>query len=136
MQTTWKKEYETGFKEIDQQHHNIIKTIQKLENNIFSQKDEDSVNDIIMDLKIYTISHLEYEERLFKKYKYTDEYLKDHVNKHNDFRKKISEFINENSSVSSELANKISSYLKEWLINHIKETDVKFVKFLEENGHL
>lgn len=136
MKTIWKKEYDTGFEKIDQQHRKIIEIIDKLDSNILSKVDDDIINDIVMDLKIYTISHLDFEERLFKKYKYSDDNLEEHLDKHNDFRNKISEFMVSEIYVKTELAYKISEYLKKWLFDHISETDKKFVAFLKENGHL
>lgn len=136
MKTIWKKEYETGFQKIDDQHIEIVKIIQNLEENLHNTVDIPRITEIVMDLKIYTISHLDFEERLFKKYNYKGNDLDSHLNKHNDFRNKISEFLVGEVYVQSELAYKISSFLKDWLINHILETDVKFVKFLKDTGKL
>ncbi len=136
MNIIWKKEYETGFEKIDNQHIEIVKIIQYLEENLLNTEDIPRITEIVMDLKIYTINHLDYEERLFKKYNYIGDNLKNHLDKHNDFRNKISEFLVGEVYVKSELAYKISNFLKEWLISHILKTDMKFVKFLKDEGKI
>ena len=136
METIWKKEYETGLEKIDRQHKEIVSIIQKLEKKLHNNEDIPQITEIVMDLKIYTISHLDFEERLFKKYNYVGDNLEDHLDRHNDFRNKISEFLVGDIYVKSELAYKISDFLKKWLFNHILETDMKFVSFLKDEGKI
>lgn len=136
MKTIWKKEYETGFEKIDKQHRQIVDIIDKLNEEIEQKVGGDTINEMVLELKIYSISHLDFEERLFKKYNYTDENLENHMDKHNFFRNKISEFMVGEIYIQTELAYKISTFLKEWLISHIQETDKKFVQFLKDEGHI
>ncbi len=133
MKIEWKEEYDTGITKIDTQHKKIIYIINALNEELLANKNCDAVNEILLDLKIYTISHLDFEERLFKKYKYEGEDSESHLKKHQDFKDTIAQFMGGETIIKSELAYKISKFLQEWLINHILDTDMKFAEFLKQN---
>ncbi len=136
MNIIWKKEYETGISKVDLQHKKIVYIINALNEEILQNKNCDAVNEILMDLKIYTISHLDYEERLFKKHNYEGEDFETHLKKHKDFKDTIAEFLGGEVIVKSELAYKISTFLKDWLISHILDTDMKFAEFLKSKDEI
>lgn len=134
MNVIWKKEYETGISKIDLQHRKIVSIINALNEEILVNKNYDVVNEILVDLKIYTITHLDYEERLFQKYKYEGEDFETHLKKHKDFKDTIAKLMGGVAIVKSELAYKISEFLKDWLIGHILDVDMKFAEFLKYKG--
>ena len=134
MEFIWKKEYETGIDKIDSQHIKIVKLINKLNDTIRDSSEDTIISGIILDLKIYAISHLVYEEKLFKKYNYSGDDFEKHKKTHDNVRKQISDFIGNPNYLPKELAYKISLFLIDWLKNHINETDMKFTKFLKSTG--
>jgi len=131
MKIIWNKEFDTGIKKIDEQHKKIVTIINNLNDEILINKNSEAINEMLIDLKIYTISHLDYEERLFKKHNYEGVGFEEHIKKHNDFKKAIGDFFSEGVIVKSEFAYKISMFLKDWLFNHILDTDMKFAEFIK-----
>jgi hemerythrin-like metal-binding protein len=130
MYFIWEKIYETGVEKIDFQHKKIVEYINRLYTDIVINKNTDSINETLMDLKIYTISHFSVEEKLFKKHKYSGDDLEEHLKKHSDFENTLSSYIGDITSSKNELGYNIIEFLKDWLINHVMETDMKFVQFI------
>ena len=133
MYIDWKKEYETGIEKIDIQHKKLIDMINKLYDDVVIKKNCDSVQEIILELKLYTLFHFTTEEKLFKKYKYNNSEFEEHMENHGAFAEKIGEFIGDTSSSQFELGYRITEYLKKWLISHILGTDMKFASFMKKN---
>ena len=133
MYIEWKKEYNTGIEKIDKQHKKLVELINKLHDEIILKKDCDSVQEIIVDLKLYTIFHFTTEEKLFKKYGYNSTEYDEHIEKHNTFRKKIADFMGDTTSSQLELGYFVAEYLKKWLTVHILVADMKFASFLKKH---
>jgi len=133
MYFNWEKEYETGIEKIDSQHKKLVEMINQLYKDLIINNNTDSLDEIIMDLKIYTIFHFTTEEKLFKKFNYKGEDYENHMKKHEQFKNRIAECMGDTTSSKKELAYNISEYLKNWLIHHIIDTDMKFARFLKQN---
>lgn len=86
-----------------------------------------------MDLKIYTIFHFTTEEKMFTKYNYKGEDFESHMNKHEQFKNKIAECMGNTVISKKELAYNLSEYLKNWLVHHILDTDMKFALYMKRN---
>ncbi|MCF6366715.1 MAG: bacteriohemerythrin [Bacteroidales bacterium] len=134
MYFNWEREYETGVEKIDSQHKKLVEMINQLYKDLVINNNINSLNEVIMDLKIYTIFHFSTEEKLFKKYNYQGEDYISHIKKHEQFKKKIADCLGDTTSSKKELAYNISEYLKNWLIHHILDTDMKFASFLKQNN--
>jgi len=133
MQIEWSKKYNTGIEKIDEQHKKLVALINKLYEMVIVKGDAGSVQDAILDLKMYTIFHFTSEEKLFKKYNYTDDDHEDHLKTHQDFIDEIGNYIADNDSSQIELGYRLTEYLKKWLFSHILVSDMKFASFLKKN---
>ena len=131
MQFIWKKEYETGIEKIDSQHENLFKLINELYNECVLNRNEDIVQNTIIELKLYTIFHFSQEDKLFKKYRYGKSEYEEHIKEHETFLEKIAEFMADSSS-KLELGYRILEFLRNWIVDHILVIDMKFVSFLKK----
>jgi hemerythrin-like metal-binding protein len=134
MYFTWKKLYETGLEEIDNQHKKFLTIINDLHKELTENKDFKTVEAIINELKSYAEYHFKTEEKLFEQYNYKGEELSEHLKKHKDFENFIEKAISNISSSKSIITTKLADYARKWLIEHICGTDVKFVKFINQNN--
>ncbi len=125
MYIEWGEKFLTNIKKIDEQHKILVDIINKLHYDIIIKKDASLFNELLMDLKIYTINHFSTEEKLLKKYNYPSE--KEHIEEHQKFINKISENLFDASSDNLAKAYRLAEFLKEWIINHVLVYDMEYV---------
>lgn len=133
MHIEWSKKYNTGIDKIDEQHKKLVSLINNLYDKLVIKKDIGSVQEAILDLKLYTIFHFTSEEKLFKKYNYSEDDHEEHLKKHQDFIDEIADYIADNDSSQFELGYRLVEFLKDWLFGHILVSDMKFAQFVKKN---
>ena len=127
---TWKDEYNTGIKMIDDQHRELFGLANELSRSIIHNTDIDR-NFIIARLEIYSMYHFTTEEQYMMRCGYED--LENHKKEHEVFRKKIfsmKEHFLENESL--EAAVQIHAFIEDWLLHHTTENDQNFVPCLKK----
>lgn len=131
----WKDEFALGIKEIDEQHKNILALINKLYDLFDSKKfkEQTEVDGIIKELSDYAIYHFETEEKYFELFGY--EKTNEHIEVHNQYRTRIEEWRKRyNESKDEKIFFEISTFLHDWWVWHINNTDREYVPFLKANG--
>jgi hemerythrin-like metal-binding protein len=129
---SWSSKYSIGVREIDSQHKKLVEIINDVIKAINSGNDNKKIMNVLNSLADYTVSHFATEEELMMKYEYPE------FNAHKDEHEKLvneikifrNDYIQEKVSLSIDIAN----YLKDWLINHIMDTDKKLGEFLNKLG--
>lgn len=127
----WDPKYSVNIREIDLQHQKffeIINTIYFLVEKEKEELDKTKLKKVIDQLNEYGEYHMVFEEKYFKEFNYkeTDE----HVAIHNLFRDKVKEYYTamENPKTSMyELGSEIAEFSKNWLSEHILDTDHKYI---------
>lgn len=129
---TWKDSLLLGITSIDYQHKQLIQIFDKLLEAMKGDLTPQVLQKTVNDLKMYTKSHFSKEEEYMKQAQYPQ--LAQHVNAHQYFIKKIEEF--EKSCQSGHVLSAIDlvSFLRDWFINHIKNTDGNYVPYLHKEG--
>lgn len=126
----WTEKYELGIKEIDNQHKGLVILINELFELMSQGKAKNHLEDIFNHLTDYTKKHFFAEEKLMIKYAYTG--YDEHKAEHKIFIEKLGElktdFANGKTTISLEILN----FLKDWLLNHIRITDQKYVPQVKE----
>lgn len=123
----WDDSLNVQVKEIDDQHKNLIITINKA-HEISSNEDKEK---ILNNLIEFTRVHFSTEEKYFKKFKF--EGTEEHMQEHADLILKVLKYkdlFDESKCDWNEFLN----FLKNWLEDHLKELDQKYVKCFKENG--
>jgi methyl-accepting chemotaxis protein len=126
---TWDSSIQFEVDVIDQQHHRLVDLINKLHHAMRSRAGKTVLGSILGELAEYTVEHFQMEERMMAQagYDKLDEHRRIHeklVKEVVDFQKK---FTDGSATVSMDLMN----FLSDWLINHIKGVDRKYVPFLQ-----
>jgi hemerythrin len=127
------RKYYTGIKKIDSQHVKIVELMNTLYEEIVMNKDDKSVNETILDLKLYAIFHFSTEENMFKKYRYEGDVFEEHMNEHEEFSKQIAVYLSDETSSKLEIGYRILEFLKNWLTDHIITIDMKFSSHVRKN---
>ena len=95
-------------------------------------KGKDILGKILTDLADYTVYHFGTEEKMFQKYKYPASSL--HKKEHDDLTKQVMDIKAKLDAGKSVITMEIMTLLKDWLSNHILQTDKRYSAFFNSNG--
>ena len=128
----WKEKYVLGIEEIDNQHRNLVDLINRLFAAMQSGAGKDILDETLTGLVDYTRRHFMTEEILMGNYDYPE--LDEHIVEHHKFTEEISKFQQDYQSGNTGISIQLISYLRNWLDEHICETDHKYGDYLREKG--
>ncbi len=126
----WSSEYETGLKEIDRQHQELLTTLNQLAVEIKKGEGNQVVSQTLLNLFSYTKSHFAYEENLFNKSSYAD--AENHMKEHQSFIAQIEGFRKDLQQGEVTLSAKVYLFLQNWLMDHILKSDQAYVAHIKE----
>ena len=127
----WRPEYETGYTLIDDQHRSLFHAINALHSAILVGRGDELLERTLKILESYTTIHFETEERFMAELQYPN--YADHLAKHRALRQKVEAFIAEETQAPDRrLALRVSRFLTDWLIHHIKDEDQRMIDFLRQ----
>jgi len=125
----WDESMNVGYDQINEQHKKLISLINELHSAMLEGKSKDVMSGILGELKDYTVYHFKTEEDLFDKFDYSE--TNDHKTEHQAFVLKVGDFISEFESGKVGVSLELMNFLKNWLIQHIKGSDMKYKGKLE-----
>jgi hemerythrin len=129
----WKKEYDIGIEEINNQHKKMLAIINRLYNeNEKPDISNEFISSIITELEEYADYHFSTEEYNFMKYDYKG--AKQHILIHRQFKRKISMF-KEEFERNNNILNELIDFTKNWLIHHILHEDMKYAPYLKSDNN-
>ena len=128
----WSSGYSVNVAEIDKQHKELFRLINKLSAAMKERRAKDVLAAIINDLISYTGTHFLYEEKLFDKLRYSE--TAEHKKEHKDFVKQVTDFKKGFDEGRLMVSLEIMKFLQDWLVKHIKGTDKKYSKFFNDNN--
>ena len=126
----WKENYSVKVRSIDEQHKKLIGMINEFYDNIALRSNKENVTKLLIDLKKYTEIHFSYEERYMKLAEFHS--YEQHKKEHDNFIKKITEIEERLNDGKMVLSLEITTFLKDWLINHILVSDQKYSEILQK----
>lgn len=127
MIAQWRPEYETGDTLVDEQHQSLFSTINALNNAMLEGRGEILIEKTIESLKDYTTVHFDTEEQFMLYHSYPG--YTEHRKKHENLKRQFARIEQENQQDSSQLTIKISHFLTNWLIYHIKDEDLRMIEY-------
>ena len=93
---------------------------------------KEAVGNALGKLIDYTGTHFEHEEKLFAQHNYPEQ--KGHKEIHKKLVAQVVEFQNQFKSGEKDVSLELMEFLKDWLLDHIKKTDKKYMPFLLSKG--
>lgn len=130
---SWKDEYCIGIEEIDKQHMDYVKLINRF-TVLFGSGAHIKLQDrLLLEILKYAEYHFVSEENLMIIYKYPDIAIqeKEHGILINSFKNKCSGL--KEGSVNG---NDLIQYLVSWFLNHTQEVDRRFAKYIIDKGSI
>jgi len=134
MAYQWDSVLETGHAKIDNQHKQLITTL----NNIIASSQKGIANEEIFNtldfLTGYTVMHFATEEKLQVDYNYPDYLI--HRRYHEEFKVTVGELTKRlaDEGPSETLVNEVTTTIGEWLLHHIKGDDFRMAAYIKSKG--
>ncbi len=129
---SWKDAYSVKIKEIDDQHRNLIKMINELNDAMAAGKAKDVLGEILARLVSYTANHFANEERLMQAHGYQG--FAEHKDKHEKMTAKVLDLQRQYKLGKAAMTIEVMDFLKKWLDKHILGTDMQYSAFLNSKG--
>ena len=130
----WTETYTVGVKAIDEQHMELVAITNNLFQAIMDETGRDIVLDVLHELVKYAVHHFDYEEQLMREHGYPAVELHDHIQEHEALKQQVHVFIEECSRCSETMDVAVFAFLRTWMDEHLRQTDVLYKNFFEERG--
>ncbi len=130
MALTWTEDLSVGYGLIDTQHKELFSRYNGLLQACKEGKGREVIEPVLDFMIEYVTSHFAEEERLMQRYDYPER--DDHMQQHRDLFRQVGEVRKELQERGATVAviTSINHTLCNWLIRHVKQTDVKLGRFL------
>jgi hemerythrin len=131
-QVKWKDEYSVGIKYIDDDHKKLISLLNNFTIAYDYAMSESFEKEALNELISYTKYHFDREEKMMEDNDYPD--LIAHKAQHKVMIEQVEKFVLLYNERGHDALNEISSFLSDWLINHINGTDKQYSEHLHNKG--
>ncbi len=128
----WDESLKLGIREIDEQHERLIRYVNDLYVSMKEGKAKERAAMILEDLTRYAEVHFDAEERLMRLHDFPDFAL--HKLEHGNFVNKVNRLTRDFSGRQVSVTLDLMHFLRDWVTNHIKNTDRKYAPFLKKKG--
>ena len=129
---TWKDEYNTSVKFIDDQHKYFFRIITTLKNSIEDRVCREKASKIFFSLAHYAEHFLIQEEIYFKEADFPG--IKEHKGLHAGFIRRIVQFQVDYEQDFDHTCQSMLPFLDEWFDNHILKYDMEAIDYLKQKG--
>lgn len=131
---TWNKMYSVSVKSMDEQHYKLVELTNNLYEGIKAGRKNEVIIETFRGLVEYTQVHFASEEKLLENNEYPFNQLLKHKQEHRDFMVKTKELFDKAKSGSTTVSFEMLNFLRDWLMNHIAESDKRYGPFLNAKG--
>ncbi len=128
----WSPDLSVNISEIDTQHKKLIDLINLLHDSMRMGKGKEVLGKILKELTDYTVYHFNTEERLFEKHGYVESAR--HKKEHDDLTKQVMDIKSKFEQGQTTITVEVMTFLKDWLNNHIRQSDKKYSAYLNSKG--
>ncbi len=128
----WDNTYSVKVKQCDNDHKRLFALINDLHDAMMTGKGSQVIQRVIRQLAEYTKYHFSGEEALLERTKYAG--LEPHRVQHREFVSKVEQFERDLKAGAVGQSVAVTTFLKDWLVKHIQQTDREYSKHLNANG--
>ncbi len=129
---SWSNTLKVDIQEIDKQHRKLVDMLNELYKAMKAGKGHDALAKLLNELVEYTVYHFDTEEKYFKKYGYPE--AAQHKREHEKLKSQVADFVAKLKTGKAAISTELMEFLKNWVVNHIKKTDKRYVPFLRQQG--
>jgi len=117
----WSDELSVGIEEIDEQHKILVNLVNEMHQALHERRGAEITNDILRQLKHYTMIHFAVEESLMRVFHYPGYEI--HKSHHQKLIEQINELQRKVEKGSHSISFELMHFLRTWLSKHIMEED-------------
>jgi hemerythrin len=128
----WEERLSVGIQKLDQQHKELIKTINSLIEKENFDDDSEAIAEALDRMTRYADYHFKTEEQLMREHGYPD--YASQEREHTEFKTKTANFCIDAIAQKQALPRELLTYLRNWVTHHILETDMKYKAYFKEKG--
>jgi hemerythrin len=128
---TWNESFRVEIKSVDIQHQKWFEIINRLDK-INQCKECDNLKNILEELLKFTETHFKYEEIYFEKFNFSGS--ENHKNEHKVFIERLLSYKVDVDNGTEILSDEVMQFIRDWVINHVKETDHGYIQNFHKNG--
>jgi len=128
----WSEKFSVNIAACDEQHKCLIELLNTLHAAMKQGKGRDVISGVLNELADYTVYHFKTEEDLFRKHGYHG--FDNHKKEHDDLTNQVMGFKNKFEQGQAALTIELMKFLKDWLTDHILESDNNYSLFLNSKG--
>ena len=125
----WTDDLKVGHRGIDDDHQKLVAMVNELHDAMQAGRGNDVVGKVLDKLVVYTGEHFAREEVEMQRIKYP-RYLA-HKQEHDKLLAEVGALQKSFASGQAMLTLKVSKFLRDWLLTHIKQTDQLLAKALQ-----
>lgn len=129
MPIRWNTTLETGIRQVDLQHQELIEMINELETAHLVGNDLIALEEILPRLKAYVLFHFNEEEMLAAGIAYGTAHIEQHLLEHRKFIDKIASIKFDQIEDVRCAVGDLVEFLQSWLVEHIMITDKEMATF-------
>jgi hemerythrin-like metal-binding protein len=129
---SWKSCYDIGIATFDDEHHQLVGAINQLYGAMREKRADVTLEGLLQDLIHYTEIHFAHEEEVMDRYRFDAVDL--HCSEHRQLVDKIKQFQQDLKQGKERLSAEVMTFLRNWLLDHIVETDMALGRFLRDQG--
>lgn len=131
---TWNDSLSVRIDSIDEQHKKLIEMINDFYDNVSKKSNDELISKLVIGMKTYTQMHFRTEERYMQQFKYPN--YEQHKKEHDAFISKVNDLEVKIRTGKAILSFEITTFLKDWIKNHIQEEDKQYINLFQKNGLL
>lgn len=126
----WSESHSVGVPAIDDQHKQLVSLTNSLFEAIMRDEGQFVLGGILAELARYAEYHFDYEEQLLADRGYPEELLAPHQEKHRKLTARAHEMLARHKERSATLDLEVYAFLRDWMTEHMIETDSQYADFL------
>jgi len=128
----WSTQFDTGIASIDAEHKVLMGYINDLHDGMMDGRGKTAMAPVLAGLVSYTGNHFKHEEELFETHQY--EFTEEHKDHHKKLVDQVLEFQKQFNDGDATISSDLMNFLKEWLMSHILQEDMKYTALFKEKG--
>lgn len=131
----WESKLSVKVKEIDEQHRQFIDILNRLGDMVNARDLPERMGLVLQELTEYAEKHFATEEGYFDKFSY--EGIEEHKKAHQELKASIAGFVEKRNDPAKDVYEtylELLDFLADWLVNHLEDMDMKYVKCFNDHG--
>lgn len=124
----WRKEFETGIREVDFEHRQLVDLINDLHRHLEADADEATVSAFLGEVFARIAAHFALEETVMRKHDY-DEYAA-HKAEHERLLDELREIMDGYDGAAGCYGEALAAVVRDWFVDHFKSKDARLHRTL------